>query len=220
MRNVRLAIFDLDGTLLDSLEDLANSANEMLQECGYPVHEIRSYRHFVGDGARTLVERILPDGSRSAEVIDQCLARYLAIYGRRWEEKSCPYDGIPGLLDGLRAREIALAVLSNKPQEGTERCMERFFGAWEWVQVIGHRVGHPKKPDPAGVREILRHAGVSAAETVYFGDTDTDMKTAVAAGVRPAGVLWGFRDREELERHGAEWVLGAPSDFFAILDEA
>jgi phosphoglycolate phosphatase len=220
MSTPRLAIFDLDGTLLDSLEDLANSANAMLVEAGFRPHDLGSYRHFVGNGARNLVERILPETAREPEIIDRCLCRYLSIYGERWDEKSRSYDGIPELLDGLQARQVELAVLSNKSQEATNRCIERFFGGWPWLRVIGQREGHPRKPDPAGVFEILGAAGLKAGDAVYVGDTDTDMQTAVAAGVLPVGVLWGFRDREELEKNGARKIIGKPVDLLGILDLA
>jgi phosphoglycolate phosphatase len=211
---VRLAIFDLDGTLLDSLADLAASANEMLAGAGFPVHPEDAYRRFVGDGARVLVERILPPEARDEAVVRECLARYGEIYGRRWDERSRPYEGIPELLDGLERHGVALAVLSNKPQAATERCVARFFPGRSWLRVLGQREGRPKKPAPDGVFEILAAAGVAAEETVYFGDTDTDMRTAAAAGVLPVGVLWGFRDREELERHGAVQILRRPEEFF------
>lgn len=220
MKIPRIAIFDLDGTLLDSLEDLANSANEMLVEAGYPPHEVGNYRHFVGDGARNLVERILPEAERSPERIDGCLQRYLSIYGRRWHEKSRSYEGIPELLDALARQGVELAVLSNKSHEATVRCVDRFFGDWSWLRVIGQREGHPRKPDPAGVAEILEWAGLGPGEAIYLGDTDTDMQTAVAAGVLPVGVLWGFRDRAELERNGARVVLESPLDLLGFLDLA
>ena len=219
-RPCRLAIFDLDGTLLDSLEDLANSANEMLAAEGFPSHEVARYRTFVGDGARNLVERILPPESRNPEVIDRCLARYAETYARRWDERSQPYEGMAELLDALEARGIALAVLSNKPHAATERCMARFFGKWTWTVILGQQEGRPRKPDPAGVFEILRRTGITPGETVYLGDTDTDMRTAVGAGVFAVGVLWGFREREELETHGAEVVIERPGQLLSTLEHA
>jgi len=219
-RPCRLAIFDLDGTLLDSLEDLANSANEMLREEGFPPHEVERYRTFVGDGARNLVERILPPESRNPEVIERCLARYAETYARRWDERSQPYEGMAELLDALEARGIALAVLSNKPHAATERCMARFFGKWTWTVILGQQEGRPRKPDPAGLFEILRRTGITPGETVYLGDTDTDMRTAVGAGVFAVGVLWGFREREELETHGAEAVIERPGQLLATLEHA
>ncbi len=218
MPTFRLAVFDLDGTLLDSLADLAHSANQMLGEEGFPVHPVDAYRRFVGDGARVLVERILPAEARRDEVIHRCLRRYGAIYAERWDERSRPYEGIPGLLQALERRGIALAVLSNKPEAATVRCVERFFRGCTWARVIGQREGLPKKPAPDGLFEILRDVGVTPGETVYLGDTDTDMKTAVAAGVYPVGVLWGFRDRAELEAHGAQAILPRPEGLLPIID--
>jgi len=208
-RQFRAAIFDLDGTLLDTLGDLANSANEMLAALELPVHPTDAYRHFVGDGVHTLIQRIIPAGTPE-NTAAACLARYREAYSRRWNDTTVPYDGITELLDGLVERGLRLAVLSNKPDDFTRRCVEEFLPAYPWSMILGMRDGVPRKPDPAGVHEILRHLDIAPEECLYLGDTDTDMKTAVAAGVFPVGVLWGFRDREELIQSGAEFVIEHP----------
>lgn len=218
---VRCAIFDLDGTLLDSLEDLADSANAVLGGRGFPPHETSRYRHFVGDGARTLIQRILPEAIRNdTALVQTCLDEYVREYEARWNRKTRPYDGIPELLRELASRGIALAVLSNKPHHFTEKCVQTLCPApagSEWAAIVGFQDGLPLKPDPMGVLEILKALRIAPSETLYFGDTSTDMKTAVAAGVYPIGALWGFRSREELEQSGANLLLAHPCDLLPLL---
>ena len=219
--SVRCAIFDLDGTLLDSLEDLADSANAMLRARSYPTHALPHFRYFVGDGARTLVQRILPEHLQAdSRLIQDCLSDYALEYEKRWNVKSRPYAGIPELLQGLAARGVILTVLSNKPHDFTLKCVATLCPApagSRWAAVLGLKDGARPKPDPGGVREILGNLQIPASETLYFGDTSTDMKTAVAAGVYPIGVLWGFRSRDELENSGARLILNHPCDLFSYL---
>lgn len=222
--SVKCAIFDLDGTLLDSLEDLADSANAMLHARGYPIHDVGLYRHFVGDGALTLVRRILPEAcQRDDSLVKECLAQYSREYAVRWNHKSRPYNGIPELLQALADCSIRLAVLSNKAHPFTLQCVRELCPAppgSEWAAILGLREGALPKPDPSGVHEILKTLQISPSETIYFGDTSTDMKTAVAAAVYPIGVLWGFRNREELEQSGAKTILAHPTDLVSLLSPA
>ncbi|MEO0446633.1 MAG: HAD family hydrolase, partial [Verrucomicrobiota bacterium] len=207
-----------DGTLLDSLQDLAESANEMLTERGFAAHPISDYRHFVGDGARTLMERILPpDAAVDSSTVDECLQAYLARYDRRWDRNTCYYEGISDLLAQLHRQSTRLTVLSNKPHRFTLRCVESLCPlppTAKWDLVLGLRDGHPKKPDPLGALEILETMGVDRSEAAYFGDTDTDMKTAAAAGIHAIGVTWGFREEKELRAAGAKTILHHPTDLF------
>ena len=212
------AIFDLDGTLLDTLDDLADSANAMLKSCGYPVHPVDAYRHFVGDGVRTLVERILPPEAKDKTSIVRCVEIYRQAYSARWNAKTKPYSGIPEMLDSLVKRGIRLAVLSNKPHEFTEDCIREFVGKWPWEVVHGMREGIPKKPDPTGAIEIIEKMGLSPKSCLYLGDTDTDMQTAKAAGIHGVGVLWGFRERDELIRNGALTLIERPRDILGLVD--
>lgn len=214
----RGAIFDLDGTLLDTLGDLADSANEMLAAMGLPVHPTDAYRHFVGDGVHTLIERIVP-ADTPEEQRAACLERYREAYSRRWNATTRPYAGIPELLDGLVQRGLHLAVLSNKPDHFTRQCVNEFLPAYSWSMILGMRDGFPRKPDPAGVHEILRELRLAPEECLYLGDTNTDMQTAVSAGVFPVGVLWGFRDREELRQNGAEFVIEHPRQLLQWMEE-
>ena len=209
------AIFDLDGTLLDTLEDLADSANEALAASGFPPHPVEAYRAFVGDGIKVLIERILPESNRVPETIAGLLQCYRAAYDRRWKAKTQPYAGVEALLRELKAREIPLAVLSNKPQAYTEICMAHFLGQHRFDIILGQRDGVPHKPDPAGAWEIAERWGLPPAEILFIGDTATDMDTATAAGMIPVGVRWGFRCEAELTAHGAKHLIAHPRE---ILD--
>ncbi|RUA00737.1 MAG: HAD family hydrolase, partial [Deltaproteobacteria bacterium] len=195
----KAAIFDLDGTLLDTLEDLAAAANRMLDSYGYPVHPIDSYRHFVGEGAARLVHRVLPRKSISKAVEKECLASFLDDYRRHWRTRTCPYPGICDMLDALTARGMRMAVLSNKPHEITVQCVRHFLGKWSFQTVLGQRPQVPKKPDPAGALEIASLMNLSPSAFIYMGDTAIDMQTARGAGMFAVGVLWGFRPAEELQ---------------------
>lgn len=209
-------IFDLDGTLLDTLDDLADSANEALVGCGYAPHPVEAYRLFVGEGMAVLMERILPAESRSPEEVARLLAVYREAYGRRWRAKSRPYAGIEPLLRDLAERGLPLAVLSNKPQANTELCMGHFLGEHRFARIFGQREEVPRKPDPAGALEIAVGLGLDPGEILFVGDTATDMETARAAGMVPVGVLWGFRGEEELRRHGARHVVAHPEEILGL----
>lgn len=212
------AIFDLDGTLLDTLDDLADSGNEMLASEGFPTHPVDAYRIFVGDGVRSLMERILPAEALTEATIEKCMGVYRDAYQRRWNAKTKTYAGIPEMLDGLVERGIRLTVLSNKPHDFTQQCIQEFVGDWPWEIVFGMRDGVPKKPDPAGALQILETLEVAPQNCLYLGDTDTDMKTAKGADLFAVGVLWGFRPKEELEEHGADLLLTEPGEMLGFLD--
>jgi phosphoglycolate phosphatase len=214
----RAVLFDLDGTLLDTLDDLADSTNAALRSLGFPEHPRPAYQYFVGDGMENLVRRALP-----AERVDAALAARAAAlvqreYAQRWAVKSRPYAGIPELLDALVARGTAMAVLSNKPEEFTQLCVARLLPQWSFPVVVGARAGLPRKPDPTGAREVVDRLGVAPAEVLYLGDTNTDMQTALAAGLFPVGALWGFRTADELLAAGARVLLKYPQDLLGLLD--
>jgi phosphoglycolate phosphatase len=220
----KAVIFDLDGTLLDTLADLSDSMNAVLEELGYPTHPVDSYRTFVGDGIVNLVKRALPGGwqeraHREPELVARCTDAMREQYEARWASRTAPYPGIPELLQELRARDVLLAVLSNKPHEFTERMVAHFFGADVFRVVLGAREGVPHKPDPTAVREILRAFAVDEAATLYVGDSSTDMDTALAAGVTSVGVLWGFRTKEELLEHGAHHLIERPKELLRFFHE-
>jgi phosphoglycolate phosphatase len=207
------AIFDLDGTLLDTIDDLTEAMNAALETLGLPKRTVAECKTLVGDGVTTFIRRALPPEARD----DEALARRLrglmkAEYAARRTGKTRPYPGIPETLDELAARGIPAAVLSNKPHEETLAVIRHYFPGHEFRAVLGAREGVPVKPDPAGALEIAALFGLPPAGVFYLGDTNTDMQTAVAAGMFPAGALWGFRTAEELAANGAQSLFERPPD--------
>lgn len=211
------AVFDLDGTLLNSLEDLADCMNLALTSQGFPAHPVAAYKFFVGDGMDILARRVLPAAAVNEERINECVLRMRANYETRWKAKSKPYDGIPELLDGLVARGVKIAVLSNKPDDFTKLIVRELFGQWSWAVVFGSRAGVPKKPDPAGALELAKELSVAPDQSIYFGDTNTDMRTARAAGMFAVGCAWGFRPASELTEAGAQALIDHPSQGLHLL---
>ena len=213
--NYEAAIFDLDGTLVNSLDDLANSANDTLHAYGFPVHEVEAYRYFVGNGSRKLIERILPEKhATDMAFVEQFMSEYKNCYARNLLQKTKPYDGIMEMLEELRRRGIPMAVCTNKHQSAAEMIVKTLFPHGIFQEIIGDQEGLPRKPDPQKVLRIMRDFGVTGEQTAYFGDTDVDMDTARNAGAFAVGVLWGFRAREELVAHGADILLTHPMDLF------
>ena len=217
--HVRAVVFDLDGTLLNSLADIANAGNTILRQHGLPTHPIDAYRWFVGDGVRRLVERIVPVARRSdAASLQQWVWEFLEQYHRAWNVESRLYDGVPELLAGLAERQLPLAVLSNKPQEATARCVDYYLAACQFVTVLGQQADRPPKPDLTGVLQIVDRLGVPAASCLYLGDTAVDMQTALGAGLIPVGAAWGFRDGDELRAAGAQAVIDHPLELLVLID--
>lgn len=212
-------IFDLDGTLLNSLEDLADAMNAVLGAATLPGHPLDAYRYFVGEGIETLVRRALPENHRDEAAVARFVAAMAAEYDRRCLVKTRPYPGVPALLDALTARGVPMAVLSNKPHGPTVEMVAALLGSWTFAAVLGARPGVPKKPDPAGARELAGLLGLPAAAIVYVGDTATDMATAAAAGMFGVGVLWGFRTAEELRAAGARALVGEPRELLVLVAE-
>lgn len=209
----RAVVFDLDGTLLDTLEDIADSMNAVLERAGHPTHPLEAYRQFVGDGVQRLVERASP----AACDVDAGVAAWLEDYGRRWREKTRPYPGVEILLDGLTTRGLPFAILSNKPDDFTRLTAEALLGRWSFAEIWGVKEGIPPKPDPHGALALAAALDVPPGEILYVGDTDTDMQTAVAAGMDPIGVLWGFRSKGELLASGARVVVERPEALLELL---
>jgi phosphoglycolate phosphatase len=217
MRN-HAVIFDLDGTLLDTLADIATAANTVLQRHGFATYPLEEYGRLVGSGVRVLFERALADEHVSAETIARCDADFRAVYAEHWHDESQPYAGIAELLDELSARRLPMAVLSNKPHEFTVRCVEVLLPRWQFAAVLGQRPGVPIKPDPTAALEIARRLDVAPAECVYLGDTDVDMQTATRAGMHAIGVTWGFRPADELRQSGAAALIDHPRELLTLLD--
>jgi phosphoglycolate phosphatase len=215
----KAVLFDLDGTLLNTLEDLADAVNRVLDQRGFPMHPLDAYRYFVGDGSLLLVKRALPGSKRDdAELVASCLDAFLDEYGRNWMVKTKLYEGVATLLDVLTERGLKMVVLSNKKDEITKKTVSLFLSKWKFEAVVGQREEVPTKPDPAGAMEIVRLLGIAPGEFVYVGDTAVDMKTAVAAGMLPVGALWGFRSREELLEGGASALISYPVGLLEVLE--
>jgi len=210
--DIQGVIFDLDGTLLDTLDDLADAANASLAHLGFPGHATDAYRYFVGDGLSTLIERILPEGNRSQPEIASCMDIFVQLYGRSWDIKSRPYAGIMEMLQQLQQAGVRMSILSNKPHAFTQLCVQRYFATDTFAFVHGQREGVPRKPDPTGAMEIAALMNLPPHRLLYVGDTATDMHTGNDAGMYTLGVLWGFRERQELEDNGAKTIISHPSE--------
>lgn len=208
----KLAIFDLDGTLLNTIEDLGHAANHALQAHGYPTHSIASYPFFVGNGVRRLIERVLPEDARTEATIDRLLITFKEYYNDHNTDYTKPYEGIPELLSLLSSRGVAIAVASNKYQAATEKLISHFFPTLSFIAVEGQKEGVPVKPDPSIVFEILAKAKTPKADTIYIGDSGVDMETARRACVDSVGVTWGFRPEKELVENHADTIVNSPGD--------
>lgn len=208
-------IFDLDGTLLYTLEDLADSLNHTLREEGLPTHPPEEYRFMVGNGLEMLVTRSLPEGMRIAAHVRPILKKFIEKYRANQVSKTRPYPGVEQALEDLSATGLHLAVLSNKAHSNTLAVVEHFFpGRFEIV--LGLRPEVPPKPNPAGALEIADALNIKPERFLYLGDSDVDMETALSAGMYPVGVSWGYRPREELLAAGALLILNSPGEIAMI----
>lgn len=212
MSDKKLIIFDLDGTLLNTINDLAYAVNYALGKSGFPIHDVEKYKFFVGNGIVKLIERALPESERNEENIHLIREHFVFYYERHSADFTQPYDGIHELLTELQSRGLKIAVASNKYHKATEELICKFFPDIHFVAVFGQREGIPAKPNPTIVYDILRKARISTSETLYVGDSGIDMQTALNARIDSAGVTWGFRPREELEKHGAKYIVDSPSE--------
>ena len=217
MSKTRLVIFDLDGTLLDTIGDLAASCNHTLEQFGHPTHPTDAYRMFVGNGIAKLVERALPEECRTVEYVERVRLAFVEYYRAHIADFTRPYEGVPTLLERLAEQGVRLAVASNKFHEGTVALIDHFFGCERFVAVYGQRAGVPIKPDPTVVAQIVAEADVARDEVLYVGDSGVDMQTAVAADVRSVGVTWGFRSREELIAAGAVHLADRAEDILKLI---
>ncbi len=215
--NFKGVIFDLDGTLIDSIEDIADAVNIVLQSHGFPLHDLPVYKHFVGNGIRKLVVRALPEDHRDDVLVQSCFEEVMEAYRENCVNKSRPYDGIPELLDAFTTRNMKMAVLSNKADEFTKRVVATLLAPWNFESVIGLTDEAIKKPNPTVALQLSEQFGMRPDEIIYIGDSGVDMQTATNAGMYAVGVLWGFRDREELMANGAKVIIGHPMELFEKL---
>ena len=215
---IRAVVFDLDGTLLNTLQDIAQSANDVLESLGHSAHAIEDYRRFIGDGVEMLFRRALPVGADTDQLLEKCKTGFHDVYLRRWNETTTLYPGVPELLTELQERDRRICILSNKPHAATLRCVAEFLSGWEFDCVLGQRDSVPRKPAPDGLHEIQSVLGIERDELLYVGDSNTDMQTACNAEVTGVGVEWGFRDRDELMSEGAASVIAHPSELLELLE--
>lgn len=205
-------LFDLDGTLIDSLADIAESINRMLDHRGYPRCDVEIFKQMVGDGMEKLVERALPPAARDTATITACVEEYRAHYDTLWNHATQPYAGIVEMLATLKARGVKLGVISNKAHRFTVPMTEHFFGKDLFDHILGQRAEVPRKPDPAGAIEMAQVLGVPLSECAYVGDSGIDMAFARNSGMTAIGVHWGFRSEAELREHGAHRLISSPAE--------
>lgn len=211
-------IFDLDGTLLDTLADIASSVNQVLSDNNYPTHAIAEYKNFVGEGVAVLFSRVLPPDQINDAAVMRCVEQFREVYADHWNVFTQPYDGILELLDLIEGREMKTAVLSNKPHDFTVNCVDEYLSEHPFELVLGQRENVPRKPDPSAAIEICEHLDMAPKTVLYLGDTAIDMQTAHSAGMFSVGALWGFRPEAELRAAGAGALLNNPRELFKMLD--
>jgi phosphoglycolate phosphatase len=219
MKKIKALLFDLDGTLLDTLDDIADSANYALEASGYPRHPVSAYRYFVGQGADNLVKNIVPEMARTAEHLASIKEIYSERYAGHFMDKTRPYDGITAAIGELKKIPVKLAVISNKPELATKAAIAAAFAPGLFDVVAGGRDGVPLKPDPAAVYNILGELGASPDETMFVGDTTVDLQTAGNAGCVSVGVMWGFRPEEisAARNRGADFVIESPAELVDLV---
>lgn len=214
----KLAIFDLDGTLLNTVEDLGNATNYALTQCGFPIHPTDAYYQMVGRGIYNLFRAAIPSEYATEDNVQRMASYFIPYYDTHKCDCTRPYDGIPGMLKTITAAGVRLAVASNKYQDGAEKLVHHFFGEYDFVRILGQREGQPIKPDPAIVDQVLAEVpSVTKSETVYVGDSNVDMQTGLNAGVRTVGVSWGFRTREELAAYSPSAIVDTPEELSRVI---
>ncbi len=211
---IKTVLFDLDGTLLNTIDDLADAANWVCTQNGWPTFSVDTYKRFVGNGIPKLVERFSPIEFRSAEQLSATLSQFTARYDAHKEDKTAPYPGILQLLDDLQSSGIQCAVFSNKADDLCKTIIAHYFGAHHFDAVRGSLPGVPTKPDPAGLYALMRQIDADRAHTLFVGDSDVDILTGHNAGLPAIGVLWGFRGQAELSTAGADAIAAAPNDIY------
>jgi phosphoglycolate phosphatase len=214
----KAVLFDLDGTLLNTLIDLADAMNAALVHFGFPPHPVDAYKYFIGDAVETEAKRALPESAGDPQTIKKVAELSEQIYDKSWHKNTRPYPGIPDLLSNLTKRGLPMAVLSNKPDHFTKIMVEKLLPGRRFEIVQGALPDVPVKPDPTSALQIVKRLRIPPEQFLYLGDTSTDMKTAVAAGMFPLGCLWGYRTADELLASGAKTLIQKPAEVFKILD--
>ena len=215
----KLVIFDLDGTLIDTCEDIANACNYALEQCGYPTVPLEEYNMLVGRGIDNLFRGALPEGHKSEDMVAKMRSIFVPYYNEHKCDFTKPYEGIMEALEVLSAKGLRFAVASNKYQEGTEQLVSRYFGKYDFTAVLGQREGKPIKPDAGIIYEAIGLSGaISTDEVIYCGDSNVDMETGKNAGVKTIGVTWGFRDRAELSAYDPWLIVDNPGQIYSAID--
>ena len=213
----KLVIFDLDGTLLDTIADLATATNHALKQLGYPCHDTETIRTYVGNGINKLLECALPESERTEANVMKMRSFFVSYYDEHNADLSTPYPGIISLLETLQDKGIMVAVASNKYQVATEKLIRHYCPTIDFIEVLGQREGIAVKPDPTIVSDILKKADVTPEETLYVGDSGVDMQTAINAGIDAIGVAWGFRPRTELESYQPKGIITEASELLEFI---
>ncbi len=216
----KLIIFDLDGTLLNTIEDLANSVNYALQSYNFPTHPLEAYNLFIGNGVNKLLERALPEDKRNPDFVSMLKVEFIKHYFAHAEEFTKPYNGISELLSRLQAEGYQLGVASNKVHDATVQLVDKFFPEIKFTAVFGQREGYPVKPNPGILEEIIELAQVEKSDVLYVGDSGVDVATAYNAKVPFSGVLWGFRPRKELEEVGATRFAETTEELYRLISQS
>ena len=211
---IKTILFDLDGTLLNTIDDLADAGNWVCAQHGWPTFSVAQFKHMVGNGIPKLVERFSPAEARTPEHLAATLAEFTARYDAHKEDKTAPYPGIPELVDALNAAGIQTAVFSNKADPLCGKIIEHYFGAGKFALVRGSKPNVPTKPDPTGVYALMADLGAKPETTLFVGDSDVDILTGHNAGLPAMGALWGFRGEAELTAAGADALAATPMDIF------
>lgn len=215
---IKAVLFDLDGTIANSLKDLANATNIALEKYGFPTRQTEEFKYFVGDGIPKMLERALPEGEKTSESVERLLAVFKPFYAVHYADNTYPYEGVTELIASLKADGIKTAVVTNKVQEMADIVVNKLYGNVFDI-VFGKREGIPAKPDPTAALMTMKSLGVKPEECIFMGDSGMDVAAAVNSGALPVGVLWGFRDREELMQNGARYIIEKPAELLEIIKE-
>ncbi|MDO6737485.1 HAD family hydrolase [Wenyingzhuangia sp. 2_MG-2023] len=213
----KAVIFDLDGTLVNSIEDIASSMNVVLKKNEFPTHDLETYERFIGYGIRNLVFKAVPETHKEDEFVDIYFKEMLQVYRDNCVQKTALYSGVPEMLNALVSLNIPMAVFSNKAEELTKKVVQYVVSEWKFTDVVGLTTEVLKKPNPNKAIQIAESLGISTREILFVGDSEVDMQTAIGAGMQAVGVVWGFRSQEQLEKSGATYILQQPLDLIDII---
>ena len=215
---IKAVLFDLDGTLANSLKDLADATNYALAVEGYPLREVEEFKMFAGDGIPKMLERALPEGYKDAKTLERVQKNFLKHYSVHYADSTCSYSGVDKLLRELQDLGMIIAVVTNKAQDMADLVVKKLYGD-TFKYIFGKREGVPAKPDPTLTLIAMEELGVKPCECVFLGDSGMDVLTAVNSGALPVGELWGFRGKEELLANGAKYIINEPSELLSIIKE-